>query len=119
MNNHVLLQSPKRVGEGLYCVYTNYNKEGQNGDYTVILGAASIDTETELPEGFIRHHIPESDYVCLPVKGDYPLSLQSTWQWVWDTDLNRAYSSDFEYYPEGMQNMREPKLDVYIAVNSK
>ncbi|MCD6055660.1 MAG: AraC family transcriptional regulator [Gammaproteobacteria bacterium] len=118
MNDNFLLKIPKRVNEGIYCVYTNYEKD-ETGDYTVLLGAASIDTETALPEGMIRHHLPESDYICLPVKGDYPLSLVRTWQWVWKNDLPRAYTADFEYYPEGMKNLKEPVLDVYIAVKEE
>lgn len=120
MNENLLAKIPKRVNEGLYCIYTDYVSDDQ-GDYTVILGAESLDMDTPLPEGVVRHMVAESDYLCLPVKGDYPHSLVHTWEWVWKkSDLPRAYTNDFEYYPEGMKNPKEPKLDVYIAVkNSK
>lgn len=115
MNGNYMQQIPKRINEGIYCVYTDYESDA-NGDYTVIIGTASIDTDSELTDGLIRHTLPESDYLCLPVKGDYPVSLIRTWEWVWTTDLPRSYTSDFEYYPEGMSNPNEPKLDVYIAL---
>ena len=116
MNENLLAKIPKRTSEGLYCIYTDYSSD-HLGDYTVILGAESLDTDSSLPEGMVRHTIAESEYLCLPVKGDYPHSLIHTWEWVWKKDdLPRAYTSDFEYYPEGMKNSKEPKLDVYIAL---
>ena len=117
MNENLLDKIPKRINQGIYCVYTNYESDEQ-GAYSVIVGAESIaDANTPLPEGMVRCDVPTSKYLCLPVKGDYPDSLICTWEWVWQqSNLPRRYTADFEYYPEGMTNPKEPKLDVYIAV---
>lgn len=118
MNKNYIQQIPQPINQGIYCVYTNYESDAK-GKYSVIVGIASTDHDSELPEDLVRHTIPESDYLCLPIKGDYPLSLVRTWEWIWKTDLPRAYTSDFEYYPEGMINPTEPKLDVYIALTKE
>ena len=117
MNEDLITKIPKRINEGIYCVYTNYERD-EHSEYTTIVGAQSIlEANAPLPEGMVRCDIPASKYLCLPVKGDYPESLICTWEWVWQqSNLPRRYTADFEYYPEGMIKPREPKLDVYIAV---
>ncbi|MCI5052728.1 MAG: GyrI-like domain-containing protein [Simkaniaceae bacterium] len=95
---------------GLYCEY-----EGDfTQPYTFVIGC-EVESLDDIPEGMVGKMVPASKYARFPVSGDFPQSLINTWKRIWQTDLQRTYTCDFELYGEKFQGEGQ-ELDIYIAV---
>ena len=75
----------------VYAVYSNYTSDFTE-DYDLHIG-----TEEELTnERNIT--IPAGNYHVIEVDSTVPNAVFSAWVEIWNSDLNRAYTTDFEFY---------------------
>ncbi len=107
-------QIPNRVHGSILALYTDYE-----GDYTkpfsYIIGC-EVSSVDEIPEGMVGRVIPKAHYALFPSDGPFPTALVETWQKVWKADIHRTYTSDFEFYGSDFDPIKNPKVDIYIAV---
>ena len=87
---------PGKLSGDIYCVYTDYETD-YTGYYTAVLGC-KVSSIAELPAGLTGIIIPASAYAVCESKGNLPHSVLTTWQQIWDSDINRAYKADFDVY---------------------
>ncbi len=83
----------KKEPEVVYGVYTDYD----NDQYTLIIGCEVTSLE-EIPPGMVGITVPEQTYKTFPAEGPPEKAIPATWQQIWNTPLNRAYTYDFERY---------------------
>ena len=108
---------PNKVSNDVLAIYTNYD-----GDYTepydMILGCR-VSTLTNVPEGMISQTFSESSYVKFEAKGDLSKGVvYQAWEKIWQTDLKRKYTADFEVYGEKAQNPADPEVNIFIGVKA-
>lgn len=105
---------PNKVNGNILALYTNYE-----GDYTKpyswILGC-EVSNLDEVPEGLVGKVIPESKYAVFTTQDEFPQGLIAVWQEVWQSELPRSYTSDFEVYRHDFDPKRNPEVKVYIAI---
>jgi predicted transcriptional regulator YdeE len=105
---------PNKSNNNIYALYTDYE-----GDYTKpyswILGC-EVSSLDEVPEGLVGKVIPASDYAVFTTQGKFPAGLIAAWQAIWKSNLQRAYTSDFELYSADFDPENNPQVKVYIAV---
>ncbi|TSD67129.1 AraC family transcriptional regulator [Inquilinus sp. KBS0705] len=106
-----------RQGNELYCVYTNYESD-HNDYYTAILGC-KVSSIEYLPEGFTGKAIPASKYEVFVPEGDFPANIGATWQYIWQSDINRLYTADFDVYDTEGKDFNKIESKVYVAVNEE
>lgn len=105
---------PNRTSQEVIALYCDYE-----GDFTkpfsFVLGCPVASADS-VPEGMVAKEIPKASYAVFNAKGEYPQSLIETWNKIWESDLDRSYTTDFEIYGEkfAMGNPRE--VDVCIAI---
>lgn len=100
-------------GERVFGVYSNYVSD-HTGEFEVIAGFDGC----SLPEGveLKRVVIPAGSYLVFKQVGEMPGIAITAWQKVWqyfhesNSQYERCYSTDFEYYPNGSQ------IEIHIAV---
>lgn len=109
----IIDQIPNKIGPSVYAIYTDYEGD-YTKPYTLIIGC-EVTPEATPPLGFVFKHIPSASYNQISVKGDFPQSLISAWEKVWQSSMPRAYTSDFEFY--GPDFEKDQSLDLYIAVD--
>lgn len=108
-------QVPHWEGETLVAVYSDY--EGDHTQpYTLVIGCPVTQVE-EVPEGMVALEIPGGNYESFTAKGSFPQSLIETWQKIWGSKLNRAYTYDLEIY-DHRYRQEVPEVEVLIAVSS-
>lgn len=90
-------QIPNKISEEFCCVYTHY--EGDYlAPYEVILGHQVSSLEF-IPEGLVGHTVVgglAQQYLAKAPALDQ--AVGKTWHSIWQSDLKRAYQSDFELY---------------------
>lgn len=109
--DRVMYNVPQRVDENVISLYTNYEKD-HTKPYTVILGykVSNIDS---IPAGMVTTSVPKSKYAVFHVEGENLVKeLLKIWKWVWQSDLEKTYTGDFEVY----SNPNGHGANVYIAI---
>ena len=102
-----------KSGERVYGVYSNYESD-HTGKFTVLAGFDGKSLPANL--SLQKRVIPEAKYLVFPHKGSMPQIAIDAWTEVWeyfanpDAKYQRAYSTDFEYYPG------PDAVEVHIAV---
>jgi predicted transcriptional regulator YdeE len=113
-NENILAKIPNKINGNILAVYTDYE-----GDYTQpyswILGA-EVSSLDEIPAGLVGKVIPESKYAVFTTKGEFPQGLVVAWQAIWQSDLSRSYTTDFELYSSDFDPQKNPEVKVYIAI---
>ena len=89
---------PNKADHRIISLYTDFETD-HTGDYTLLIGARVTDVET-VPEDMVAIQVPPARYAVFKSVGPMPDALLATWQRVWDSGLVRAYTTDFDVYPE-------------------
>lgn len=113
--DQILQHIPNRKNENIIALYTDYERD-HTKPYSLILGAEAIDTNTA-PEGMVLKKIPAQKYAIFTAKGPLPQALIQKWQEIWDTNIQRKFSADFELYDKQSNKGDESEVSVYIAIN--
>ncbi len=115
MTEGIAAKIPNKIEEAVFCVYTDY--EGDHSmPYSVILGCKVANLE-EIPEGMIGKPIPGGNYEKRTAKGNLKEgALVEAWHKIWNEDLPRVYTADFEVYGGKTQNPLDAEVDIFIAV---
>lgn len=116
MGENILSKIPNRVDDTVYSLYTEY--EGDHTQpYRVILGCKVTDLN-EIPEGMYGKSFDGGSYVKTSAKGDLMKGLIANhWAKIWEMDLNRTYTADFEVFDERSGNPSNAEVDFYVAIN--
>ena len=99
----------------VYAVYYDYESDFK-GSYHFFIGH-EVDKTSIVVAPFKKLEIPEQKYAVFPVKGDFPKCLIDAWESIWEADIDRSYTFDFEKYGENSNfDDSNPELDVYISI---
>lgn len=95
---------------GLYSDYENQ----VYGDYDITVGCevSSLDDQSE---GAIVKQIPSAKYAKFVIRGHMQQAVGQFWTELWDMDLKRTYTGDFEEYQEG-GTPEDTEIHFYIAI---
>jgi predicted transcriptional regulator YdeE len=100
---------PGRVDDRTLGVYSDYESD-HNGEYTLMAGCRVKD-DAPTPEGLERIRVPAQEYVIITGKGEMPQVVWETWGKVYETDIPRAFTTDFEVYNPDKPN----ELEIWLA----
>lgn len=113
-SQNVLAKIPNKINSNILAVYTDYEGDFTK-PYSWILGA-EVSSLDEIPEGLVGKVIPASRYAIYTTKGEFPQGLIAAWQAIWQSNLSRSYTTDFELYSANFDPQRHPEVKVYIAI---
>ncbi|MBU0474679.1 MAG: GyrI-like domain-containing protein [Bacteroidetes bacterium] len=114
MSENYIDKIPNKVDTSIYSIYTDYEGD-YTQPYTTILGCKVENLKT-IPEGMVAKTISSGGYTKFVAKGDLSKSAVFVeWTRIWEMDLPRLYSADFEVYGEKAQNPNDAEVDIFIA----
>ncbi len=96
---------------GLYADY--------EGDYTKpykFIVCSEVSEKSKNLENRITKTIPKGKYAKFVINGDVQKSVGQAWQEIWNMDLNRKYTCDFEEYQNNSEDMNNQEIHIYIAI---
>ncbi|HAY3549993.1 GyrI-like domain-containing protein [Elizabethkingia meningoseptica] len=115
MSENIADQIPDKADSSVYCIYTDYEKD-YTRPYTTILGRR-VNSLDHIPEGMIGKAIAKGIYSKQTAIGNIAGgSVYNEWLKIWNSDLDRAYTADFEIYGDKAQNPENAEVDVYVAI---
>lgn len=94
-------------------MYTDYSSD-EKGDYTVAAGC-EITEIFESSTGIEFLKIPAGRYAKFTVRGNMVKAVNDFWQELWQMELDRAFSCDFEEY----QNADPDNAVIHIYIGLK
>ena len=107
---------PNKINHSIYSIYTDYEKD-HTKPYTTILGCA-VESLDFIPDEMVGITIETGSYEKFIAKGNLNDGIViNEWIKIWNSDLNRSFTSDFEIYGEKAQNPENAEVDIFIAIN--
>lgn len=103
----------QKTGEviGLYCDYDS----DHTGSYSLVAGC-EVTVAADIPKGLVLKHLPAAKYAVFEISGPFPDELMKTWEWIWQSDLDRTYTGDFEIYQIGFDSKDNTDVHIYVAI---
>lgn len=110
----VMEQVPNKASHDVIALYCDY--EGDHTQpYSLVIGCA-VSSLANIPDGMVAKTIPGGFYAVYKAVGEHPASLIETWGNIWQTDLNRIYTGDYELYGEEFHSDSK-EVKVFIAID--
>ncbi|MDB5119979.1 MAG: araC [Sphingobacteriales bacterium] len=117
LSNQTSDKIPNKVDSSLYSVYTDYEKD-YTKPYTTLLGC-KVSSLENIPEGMSGKEIKGGTYVKFTATGNLNEGIVfKEWVSIWDSDLKRNYSADFEVYGERSQDPTDVEVDIFVSVEA-
>jgi predicted transcriptional regulator YdeE len=115
MSEGVATKIANKISDSIYCIYTDYEKD-HTKPYTTILGFKVAHLE-EIPTGMTGKLIEQANYQKFTPKGNLNEGLvYNEWMKIWESNLDRTFTADFEVYGEKAQNPSDAEVDIFIAI---
>ena len=95
-------------------LYTEYE-----GDYTkpyTFVVCSEVKKESQNLENRVIKTIQEGKYAKFVITGDVQKSVGEAWDKIWNMDLKRKYTCDFEEYQNNTEDMNNQEIHIYIAI---
>jgi predicted transcriptional regulator YdeE len=106
-----------RLNDAILAVYSEYD-----GDYTLpftYLIGYEVENLHAIAEGMKGIEVSEASYAVFTASGPFPESMAKAWNRIWNADLKRLYTVDFEIYTSDFNPFNpqhHPEVKIYIAV---
>jgi len=105
---------PGKSDNDIIAVYHSY--EGDHTQpYSYFIGCR-VAPASEVPDGMDSLTIEKASYQQFIAKGKMPDCVADAWRQIWQTDINRAYTADFEVYDERSKDWNNAVVDIFIGV---
>ena len=115
MGEGTLEKIPNKLSDDLYCMYTDYEQD-HTRPYTTILGCR-VSTLENIPTGMMGKRIESETYTKFVAKGNLAEgAVLNAWMKIWNSDLPRSYTADFEVYSQDDQSPENAEVDIFIAI---
>lgn len=117
ISENIIEKIPNKLSTEVYSIYTEYESD-YRGAYTTVLGC-KVEKGINPPEGLLKITIPSAKYAEFLAKGDVTKgAVYEAWNTIWNSDLDRKYTADFEIYGEKSQNPKDAEINIFVAINS-
>ena len=117
MQEQILNKIPNKISNDIYSIYTEYEGD-YTQPYTTLIGCR-VKHLDEIPIGMRGMKFNSGAYQKFIAKGDLSANIVAdAWVKIWKTDINRAYTQDFEVYGEKTCNPSNAEVDIYIAIKN-
>ena len=102
------------VNDDIVCAYLDYD-EDYTKPYTYLIGCIVTSCDN-IPAGMVSKEIPGGIFAKIEVFGEYPDSLIAAWEEIWDMDIERAYTADFEVYDQYFNEENDYYFNIYLSL---
>ncbi|CAN5591812.1 hypothetical protein BH10BAC3_BH10BAC3_31200 [soil metagenome] len=105
---------PGKLTDDIFAVYHDYE-----GDYTkpyAYFIGCKVKDYTAVPAGLDSLIIAPGNYQPFIAKGKMPDCIADAWQRIWQSNINRAYKTDYEIYTEKSRDWNDAEVDIYVSV---
>lgn len=105
-----------KVDDNIYAVYSDYEGD-HTKPYRLTIGHKVKNGSLTQNKEFYTVRIETSDYAALSATGPQPQSLIETWTAVWESDMDRSFRTDYEFYGPKFFEEGVNEVILYIGLN--
>lgn len=105
---------PNKVNHKTIGLYTEYE-----ADFTkpyVFMAGAEVSQEIRRDREIVSKIIPKGKYAKFVIIGDVQNSVGQAWQEIWNGNLKRKYTCDFEEYQNNSEDRQKQEIHIYVAI---
>lgn len=106
---------PGKLSDEVYAVYFDYQGD-HTQPFSYFIGC-KVKMDTEPPEGTDSLVVPSGNFIKVIAKGTMPDCVAGSWKHIWDSQIDRAYSYDFEVYDARSKDWSNAEVDIYVSKN--
>lgn len=111
----ILEKIPNKISNDMYGVYTEYAGDATEA-YTVIVGCPVANLDN-IPEGLRGVTIEGGNFAQTHVSGKLLDGvIGDGWQSLWQSNLDRRYQADFEYYKCEGFDPDNLEVDIFVGI---
>lgn len=115
MSEGIIEKIPNKIDHTIFSIYTDYESD-HTKPYTTILGC-KVENFDIIPNGMIAKSFEGGNYTKFVSKGDLQKgAVYLEWLKIWEMDLKRTYTADFEIYGKKAQNPTNAEVDIFVAI---
>ncbi|SMG21965.1 Predicted transcriptional regulator YdeE, contains AraC-type DNA-binding domain [Marivirga sericea] len=115
MGEGIMEKISNKLDSTVYSVYMDYEGD-YTKPYTTMLGCEVSDFGN-IPEGLEARTFESGYYLKSSVRGNLKKGIViDHWKKIWNTEIERAYTADFEVYGEKAQNPMDAEVEFYLAL---
>ena len=114
MKENIAAKIPGRSGDDVYAVYYDY--EGDHTKPFAYFIGVPVGDDTTVPAGMTKLDIPTGKYCHFIAKGKMPDCMINAWGQIWNADIKRSYTADYEVYGSRSGDAEDAEVDIFIAV---
>jgi len=115
LSENISDQIPHKLEHTIYCVYTDYEKD-YTKPYTILLGC-KVKSLDIIPDNLVGRSFSGGKYVIFTPKGKMKTDIVFLeWLKIWTTEIDRAYTADFEVYGMKAQDPDNAEIDIHISI---
>jgi len=116
MSEQILAKIPNKVDNNIYSIYTEYAGDYMQ-PYTTLIGCKVAHLE-EIPSGMRGMKFASGVYRKFSASSNMTAdnSVGKVWYNIWQSDLDRAYTQDFDIYDTQAPDPSNAAVDIYVAV---
>ncbi|GAB6009012.1 GyrI-like domain-containing protein [Dysgonomonas reticulitermitis] len=114
--NGVVQSIPNKISNDVYCIYTDYESD-YTGEYTTLIGY-KVSNINGIPtnKNLIIKDFPACKYLQYTSEGELPYVVGKTWARIWQSNINRAYTADFDIYGEEAKDPKNAKITTFLSI---
>ena len=114
-SKNIIDKIPNKIGNTLYCIYTDYEKD-HTKPYITLLGC-KVSNLDFIPEGLTGKTFDGGNYSIFTAKGKITDGIVfEEWLKIWNSDTDRVYTADFEVYDTKAQDPDNTAIDIFVAI---
>ena len=102
-----------KVSDDVYAVYYDY--EGDHRQPFRYFIGCQVNGDTVPGEGLDKLAIPGGNYMKIEAKGTIPDCITDAWRQVWNSNIARRYTFDFEVYGKASQDWNNATVPIYLS----
>ena len=117
LSENIISKIPNKISNDIYSLYTEYVSD-HTKPYTTILGC-KVENLESIPNGMVGNSFKGGNYIKTSTKGDLMQDLiVDHWVKIFEMDLERIYTADFEVFGEKAQNPSDAEVDFYVSIKN-
>jgi predicted transcriptional regulator YdeE len=105
---------PNKLSDEILAVYHQY--EGDHTQPFSYFIGCKVGAETRIPEGLESLTISKGLYQKIVSTGKMPDCIINTWKEIWNSNIPRAYQTDFEVYDERSKDWNKAEIEVFVSI---
>ena len=107
---------PNKISEDIVSIYTNYESDHTQAYDTIL--ACKVSSLDVIPDGMIGQSFEGGNFAKFLSKGDTTKgAVYNSWLEIWNTDLDRLYTADFEIYGDKAKDPSHAEVDIFVAID--